>query len=86
MTITIHSAIVKSECQTFVVKPDGKAEHMENHHDDCVIALGLTEMGRRRAPKRWPTLGEVGQARVVNYGEGARRTRERGDDEDEDDR
>jgi len=83
MTITIHSAVVRSECQTFVVKPDGKREHMDNHHDDTVIALGLAELARRRAPRRPPTLGEIGGTRVVMYGEKARKARN-GDDEDDD--
>lgn len=52
MSITIHSHIVVSECQTFVVKPNGKTEHMDDHHDDCVIALGLCEMARRRMPRK----------------------------------
>ncbi len=68
MTIQIHSAIVIGECQTFVVKPDGKPEHMDNHHDDCVFAYALCEIGRRSAPKKLPTLVEapVG-ARITDY-------------------
>jgi hypothetical protein len=62
MTIQIHSAVVISECQTFVVKPDGKKEHQDDRHDDCVISLCLTEIGRRQAPRLAPA---VTQARLT---------------------
>lgn len=56
MTIQIHSAVVISECQTFVVKPDGKKEHQADRHDDCVLALCLAEIGRRQAPRLAPAM------------------------------
>ncbi len=80
MSIVIHSSIVVRECQTFVYKPDGKREHMDNEHDDCVIGLGLAEIGRRKAPKKPPQIGGEGapKAGVVMYGR-----KNRGEDDDE---
>ncbi len=59
MTIQIHSSVVISECQTFVIKPNGKKEHQDDRHDDCVIALCLTEIGRRQAPRLPPAATQA---------------------------
>lgn len=59
MSIQIHSAVVISECQTFVVKPNGKKEHQDDRHDDCVISLGLAEIGRRQAPRQPPQITQA---------------------------
>ncbi len=70
MTIQIHSAMVVSECQTFVVKPNGKKEHQDGRHDDCVIALCLAEIGRRQAPRNPPALTQARpRAPFVRVGE-----------------
>ncbi len=52
MGIAIRSPICASECRTFVIKPNGKAEHQDNCHDDTVIAMALAAIGLRTAPKR----------------------------------
>jgi hypothetical protein len=54
MSIQIHDQVTINECQTFVVKPNSKHEHQANCHDDCVITIGLLEIGRRSAPRKPP--------------------------------
>lgn len=80
MGITIHSAVVLSECRTFVIKPStGKKEHMSGHHDDTVIAMGLTALGMRFIPKlhyRPDTEGST--SRKLNF-YGKKRKREEDD-------
>jgi len=56
MSIQIRSAVVAQECRTFVIKPNGKKEHQNGCHDDCVIALGLAAMGLRFLPKAAPEI------------------------------
>jgi hypothetical protein len=69
MSIVIHSSVVINECQTFVVKPNGKREHQTNCHDDCVIMVGLLEIGRRQAPRRTPaSLQPIVRRRYVEVG------------------
>lgn len=50
-SIAISSAIAVQECRTFVIKPNGKAEHQQGCHDDCVLMLALCVMGMRFAPR-----------------------------------
>lgn len=70
MSITIMSPIVLSECQTFVVKPNGKKEHRDDSHDDCVLALALTAMGMRYAPRQaYAPQGSANTARIQQYGQ-----------------
>lgn len=52
MAITIRSPIALQECRTFVIKPNGKAEHQQGCHDDTVIAAALAAIGLRYAPKK----------------------------------
>lgn len=59
MSIQIHSSVVIDECQTFVIKPNAKHEHLDDHHDDCVLALGLAEIGRRAAPRNPPNFTQA---------------------------
>lgn len=69
MTITIRSQVMISECTTFVIKPNGKKEHKEDHHDDTVLGLGLLEIARRTMPKRrLETQATVGRAQIARYG------------------
>jgi len=56
MSIQIHDQVTINECQTFVVKPNGKKEHQDDCHDDCAIAIGLLELGRRQAPRVPPSF------------------------------
>lgn len=68
-TITIVSHVVINECIRFVIKPDGKKEHQAGAHDDCVLAMCLTEIGRRAIPKRIGQPGNENVGRkVVKYG------------------
>lgn len=51
MSIYIRDPQFASEANTFVIKPDGKAEAQKGCHDDCVIADGLTVIGILQMPK-----------------------------------
>jgi hypothetical protein len=74
LAITIRSPIVLRECQTFVIKPNGKAEHRDDCHDDCVIALGLNVIGNRVAPKKPFDAGGLARpARIVQVGSALRK-------------
>ena len=78
LSIRIRSPIAQQECRTFVIKPDGKAEHQTGCHDDCVIALALAVIGLRYAPrKRRAVSGDSIQRPVMVYGQ-----RKRNDDDD----
>ncbi len=79
-TITIVSQVVLQECIRFVIKPNGKKEAQLGAHDDCVIALCLTEIGRRHLPKRTgkPQIeGGNTRAKIRYYGR-----KQRDDDDD----
>jgi hypothetical protein len=79
-SITIVSSVVINECIRFVIKPNGKKEHQDNSHDDCVLAMCLTEIGRRSIPKR---IGQPGNekigSKVLRYG-----VKRSGDEDDTD--
>ena len=78
-TISIVSNVVLQECIRFVIKPNGKKEHQDGAHDDCVIGLGLTEIGRRVLPKRTgKPPNEVSRTKISYYG------RKRRDEDDDD--
>jgi hypothetical protein len=51
---------------TFVIKPNGKAEHNAGCHDDTVIALGLAVVGIEQMP-RWTPPGKHEPLEVKNY-------------------
>jgi hypothetical protein len=67
--ITVVSPVAINELIRFVIKPNGKKEHQDGAHDDCVLALCFAEIGRRAIPKRIGKPGNenVGRA-VVKYG------------------
>lgn len=67
MTITIRSSVVLNECIRFVIKPNGKKEHQDGSHDDCVLAMALCEIARRFIPKR-SVMAAVGPAKIQQYG------------------
>lgn len=69
MAITIRSPIVLQECRTFVIKPNGKAEHQTGCHDDCVIAAALAVIGLRTAPVARKLNSKL-PAGVTRYGQG----------------
>lgn len=80
MAITIKSPVAINECQTFVFKPNGRKEHREDCHDDTVIALALTAIGLRTAPRKPYDSGQFARPnRVVMVGSG-RRKRDEDDD------
>jgi len=68
-SITIVSPIALNECIRFVIKPNGKKEGQAGAHDDCVLAMCFTEIGRRALPK---LIGRPGNeqigSKVVRYG------------------
>jgi hypothetical protein len=68
-TLKIRSPIALQECRTFVIKPNGKAEHQKGCHDDCVLAAALGVIGMRYAPRRArQALRETRRAEPVKYG------------------
>lgn len=52
-TVTVHSAILKSEMQTFVITEDGKREAKTGKHDDTVIASALAVKVAGMAPSSY---------------------------------
>jgi hypothetical protein len=69
--LTIRSKVAQGEFYTFVIKPDGKAEHMANAHDDTVIAAAHFIQARRAAPHRKASFSPEAAARShkpQNYG------------------
>jgi hypothetical protein len=52
MSILIHDPLTLSELRTFVIKPNGRAEHQFGCHDDLVIALALACVGIAEMPRR----------------------------------
>jgi hypothetical protein len=66
--IIIRDPITVQECRTFVIKPNGKAEHQDSCHDDTVIALALGVVGIAQMPrKRVPALKPDSRMQVKNY-------------------
>ena len=65
----IHDPITLSECRTFVIKPNGKAEAAYKCHDDTVLALALLWFGMVRMPRRKPPEGEFRQTGRAQYGQ-----------------
>jgi hypothetical protein len=69
LAITIHDPVTLGELLTFVIKPNGKAEHQSGCHDDTVIALALALIVVTRMPR--PRMPDVREApRVTRYGQG----------------
>lgn len=50
MSIQLHDPNTVAECQSFVVKANGKAEAQDGAHDDEVIALALCIVGIEQPP------------------------------------
>ena len=72
-TLSVHSKVCISELRTFVIKPNGKAEHAVGCHDDCVLALALLVIGLRRVAslrlKPYTPQTPAQRSRMVtNYG------------------
>ena len=67
--IIIRSSVAQRECQTFVIKPNGKMEHQIGCHDDCVIAAALFAMALRFAPRKMHKAAiEAARAGAGSYG------------------
>ena len=49
-SVIIRDAGTRSECETFVYKASGKAEHQDYCHDDRVFAIGLANEGMAYVP------------------------------------
>jgi len=69
MSIFIRDPIVAQECRTFVIKPNGKSEHSQSCHDDCVIADALTVVGIMQMPKPKAPV-DITRPAVSYYGRG----------------
>lgn len=76
MDITIKSPIALGECRTFVVKPNGKKEHLADCHDDCVISLALAAIGLRFAPRKPVRTEEAIATKGVSFYGRAKRKEE----------
>ena len=50
LAVIIRDAHTLWECQTFVIKPNGRAEHQQGCHDDDVLALALAVVGIEAYP------------------------------------
>lgn len=69
LSIQIHDQLTINECQTFVVKANGKHEHQDNCHDDLVIGIGLLAIGMKQAPRKPPlSLQPVPRRQFVQVG------------------
>jgi hypothetical protein len=55
------------ELRTFIIRPNGRAEHADECHDDEVLALALAVVGMRCAPRPKPKVEGKYRA-VVSYG------------------
>jgi hypothetical protein len=51
-----------------VIKPNGKKEHQEGEHDDCVFGLALAETGRRIITRRRSEREELRGSKATPYG------------------
>lgn len=69
MSIYIRDPVVAQEGKTFVVKPNGRAEHQKGCHDDCVIADALTVVGMMQMPKP-KAPADAARPQVTKYGLG----------------
>ena len=65
--IIIRHPNTLQECRTFIIRPNGKAEHADECHDDEVLALALAVVGIAHAPRRKATT-EAGPRGVAKYG------------------
>jgi hypothetical protein len=69
LSIYIRDPIVAQEARTFVIKPNGRAEHQKGCHDDCVFADALTVVGIAQMPKPRAPVDAPAPARVMRYGQ-----------------
>jgi hypothetical protein len=78
--VLIRDANTLSECLTFVVKSNGRAEAQNGCHDDEVFALALAVMGLRQMPRTMPKETARAPARALpqRYGRGRLSQRGRG--------
>jgi hypothetical protein len=51
MSVQVHDPTTLQELRTFVIKPNGRAEHQKGCHDDTVFALALAIVGIVRRPR-----------------------------------
>lgn len=65
--IIIRHPNTLQECRTFIIRPNGRAEHADECHDDEVLALALAVIGIRTAPREKPRT-EAGPRGVTRYG------------------
>lgn len=78
--LIVHDAVTIQELRTFVIKPNGRAEHAFNCHDDTVIALALVLIGIQQMPRRpKPKPIEPGRKLINNWRRGSDHTDERGE-------
>ena len=76
--IYIRDPILAQECRTFVIKPNGKAEHQKGCHDDYVIADALSVVGITHMPRPSPPKNEQPPPSVAKYGRPAEDSDRRG--------
>lgn len=86
-SVLIRNPGTQRECQTFVIKVSGKAEHSEGCHDDRVLALALGAIGieqappdrRMRAVQRFRAAEPTASRGTRSYGKRRSPERERGE-------
>ena len=67
-SIILRDANTVQECRTFVTKPNGKAEHAAECHDDEVLSLGLAVVGIRFYPRTKKPATVQDRPTVTMYG------------------
>jgi hypothetical protein len=85
LTIILHDPNTISEHFSFIIRPNGRAEHQDNCHDDEVFSCGLAGVGLDHPPvdarlsgfERSSDSG-VKRAGVRRYGQSRREERRRG--------
>ncbi len=68
LSIYIRDPVVAQEGRTFVIKPNGRAEHQKGCHDDCVIADALSVVGIMQMPKPKAPV-DIARPQVTKYGQ-----------------
>jgi hypothetical protein len=69
MSIYIRDPVLAQECRTFVIKPNGRAEHAQGCHDDMVFADALSFIGMMQMTKPKAKV-DITRPVVSYYGRG----------------
>ena len=64
ISVEMRDSDLLAECETFVVKDNGKAEADGDFHDDCVIAWAIAQQVRKENPYK-PKSSSSGKRRAL---------------------